>query len=113
MDPLVVSYSSQIHLELPPREGVAALPYAEILNPMGEYFAEAAVRPDTEACPYADLSDCDGRVTQLTFTWARYTNSKVLLDTKATCHTHISDKREALLPTVGNSVTFLRHGIHP
>ena len=108
-----MSYSSQIHLELPPREGVAALPYAEILNPMGEYFAEAAVRADTAVRPYADLSDCAGRVTHFTFTWARYTNTKVLLDTKANCHTQISDKREALLPTEGNSVTFLRHGIHP
>jgi len=57
MDPLVVSYSSQIHLELPPREGVAALPYAEILNPMGEYFSEAAVRADTAVRPYAEDLD--------------------------------------------------------
>jgi hypothetical protein len=54
MDQLVVSYSSQIHLELPPREGVAALPYAEIPNPLGEYFAEAAVRADAVVRPYAE-----------------------------------------------------------
>ena len=54
MDQLVVSYSSQIHLELPPREGVAALPYAEIPNPLGEYFAEAAVLPDAAVRPYAE-----------------------------------------------------------
>jgi hypothetical protein len=39
------------------REGVAALPYAEILNPMGEYFAEAAVRADTAVRPYAEDLD--------------------------------------------------------
>ncbi len=57
MEQLVVSYSSQIHLELPPREGVAALPYAEIPNPLGEYFAEAAVRADTAVRPYAEDLD--------------------------------------------------------
>jgi len=54
---LVVSYSSRIHLELLPREGVAALPYAEILNPMGESFAEAAVRADAAVRPYAEGLD--------------------------------------------------------
>ena len=54
---LVVSHSSQIHLELPPREGVAALPYAEIPNPMGEYFAETAVRADTAVRPHAEDLD--------------------------------------------------------
>jgi hypothetical protein len=39
------------------REGVAALPYAEILNPMGEDFAEAAVRADTAVRPYAEDLD--------------------------------------------------------
>jgi hypothetical protein len=57
IDQLVVSYSSRIHLELPQRVGVAALPYAEILNPMGEYFAEAAVRADTAVRPYAEDLD--------------------------------------------------------
>ena len=47
-DQHVVSYSSRIHLELPPREGVAALPYAEVHNPMGAYFAEASVRADAQ-----------------------------------------------------------------
>ena len=37
-----------------PREGVAALPYAEILNPLGEHFAEAAVRADAAVRPYAE-----------------------------------------------------------
>ncbi len=36
---------------------MAALPYAEILNPMGEYFAEAAVRADTAVRPYAEDLD--------------------------------------------------------
>jgi len=36
---------------------MAALPYAEILNPMGEDFAEAAVRADTAARPYAEDLD--------------------------------------------------------
>jgi hypothetical protein len=31
---------------------VAALPYAEIPNPLGEYFAEAAVREDAAVRPY-------------------------------------------------------------
>jgi hypothetical protein len=37
------------------REGVTALPYAEILNPIGEYFAEAAARADAAVRPYADI----------------------------------------------------------
>ncbi len=36
---------------------MAALPYAEILNPMGEYFAEAAVRADAAVHPYAEDLD--------------------------------------------------------
>ena len=52
-----MSYSSRIHLGLPPREGVAALPYAEIPNPLGEYFAEAAVRADAAVRPYAEDLD--------------------------------------------------------
>ena len=38
----------RIHPYPSPREGVAALPYAEIFNPMGVYFAEAAVRADAQ-----------------------------------------------------------------
>jgi hypothetical protein len=53
----IVPYSSRIHLELPPREGVAALPYAEILNPMVASFAEAAVRADAAVRPYAEDLD--------------------------------------------------------
>jgi len=56
-DQHVVSYSSRIHLELPQREGVAALPYAEVHNPMGAYFAEASVRADTAVHPYAEDLD--------------------------------------------------------
>ena len=52
-----MSYSSRIHLELPQREGVAALPYAEVHNPMGAYFAEASVRADTAVRPYAEDLD--------------------------------------------------------
>ncbi len=52
-----MSHSSRIHLELPPREGLAALPYAEILNPLGEHFAETAVRADTAVRPYAEDLD--------------------------------------------------------
>jgi hypothetical protein len=59
---IIVPYSSRIHLELPRREGVAALPYTEILNTMGEDFSEAAVRADTAVRP--DAEDLD-RVTQL------------------------------------------------
>jgi hypothetical protein len=36
---------------------VAALPYTEILNPLGEHFAEAAVRADTAVRPYAEDLD--------------------------------------------------------
>ena len=36
---------------------MAALPYAEILNPLGEYFAEAAVQADTAVRPYAEDLD--------------------------------------------------------
>jgi hypothetical protein len=54
---IIVPYSSRIDLELPPREGVAALPYAEIPNPLGEYFAEAAVRADAAVRPYAEDLD--------------------------------------------------------
>ena len=56
-DQYIVSHSSRIHLELPPPEGVADLPYAEILNPMGEHFAEASVRADTAVRPYAEDLD--------------------------------------------------------
>ena len=40
-DHRIHSYPSQ-------REGVATLPYAEIFNPVGEYFAEASVRADAQ-----------------------------------------------------------------
>ena len=36
---------------------MAALPYTEILNPLGEHFAEAAVRADTAVRPYAEDLD--------------------------------------------------------
>ncbi len=36
---------------------MAALPYAEIPNPLGEYFAEAAVRADAAVRPYAEDLD--------------------------------------------------------
>jgi hypothetical protein len=36
---------------------MAALPYAEILNTLGEHFAEAVVRADTAVRPYAEDSD--------------------------------------------------------
>jgi hypothetical protein len=70
------------------------------------------VRADTAVSPYDGICDCDGQDRHLTFTWVRNTNTKVLLDTKANCHTHITDTREERLPIEGNSVAFLRHGIH-
>ena len=73
----------------------------------GSLFARA----DTAVSPYDGICDCDGQM-DFTFTWVRNTNTKVLLDTKANCHTHITDTREERLPIEGNSVTFLRHGIH-
>ncbi len=36
---------------------MAALPYAEIPNPLGEYFAEAAVRADAAVRSYAEDLD--------------------------------------------------------
>ncbi len=37
--------------------GRGSPPYAEILNPMGEYFAEAATRADAAVRPYAEDLD--------------------------------------------------------